>query len=81
MSVAIEPATDKAGAAEFSFDSPQSLFELTLPNPTDTGRPWASRYLYAVAADGKRFLVLKESGDSTPAQIAVLTDWQAELEK
>ncbi len=80
MSVAIEPTSDKAGAAVFSFDSPQSLFALTPPNAITLG-PWDNRYPYEVTADGKRFLVLKESGDSTPTPIAVLTNWQAELEK
>ncbi|UCF39500.1 MAG: hypothetical protein JSU96_04975 [Acidobacteriota bacterium] len=77
MSAAIKPATDKAGAAGFFFDSPQPLFALTPTNGIE--RP--SSFRYAVTADGKRFLVLKDSSDSTPAPIVVLTNWQAGLKK
>jgi Tol biopolymer transport system component len=84
MSVAIRSATEKVGAPEFAFDSPQSLFTLppmfTLP-VTSNGVFEAMAFRYAVTADGKRFLVLADSGNSTPAPITVLTNWQAGLKK
>jgi hypothetical protein len=77
MSVTVRPATEKAGALEFSFDSPQPLFAL----PPMNGTLGTMAFRYAVTADGKRFLVLGDSGNATPAPITVLTNWQAGLKK
>jgi dipeptidyl aminopeptidase/acylaminoacyl peptidase len=77
MSVAIRPPTEKEGATEFAFDSPQPLFTLPPMNSTLA----ASSFRYAVTADGKRFLVLEDSDNSTPAPITVLTNWQEGLKR
>lgn len=60
----LDPAS---GPAQFAFDSPQPLFT----SPPMNGTLGTMAFRYAVTAEGKRFLVLEDSGNATPAPITV----------
>ena len=74
MSVRVDPHRRAWGAA-----SPVQVFK----GPYETGSPASGRN-YDVAADGKRFLMVKEASavtQATPPQVVVVQNWGEELKR
>jgi serine/threonine protein kinase len=62
----------------FRASPPRSLFQTKLAGPLEVG----IRSNYAVAPpDGKRFLIVTETGQASPPSFTVVLNWQSELKK
>jgi hypothetical protein len=72
MVVSIEPGT------EFRASSPRELFQTRIAGPL----VWGIRFNYAVEPpDGKRFLIVTDTGQARPASFTVVTNWQQNLKR
>ena len=56
---------------------PQALFDVSVP----AIMPGRNTYVYAVAADGKRFLVNTRVGDAAETPLTVVVNWLAAVKK
>jgi eukaryotic-like serine/threonine-protein kinase len=64
-----------ADAARFDSDAPQMLFELTpLASPLRNGT-----FRYAVAASGKRFLIMMDPKEAARPPLTVVVNWEAAI--
>ena len=75
----------KTGGAAFAHSMPQPLFEMRLiprfvqQEPVTLQNAW---YPYAVADNGRRFLVATEvPAQTTEAALTVIVNWRATLKK
>ena len=68
----------RTSATSVETDTPYELFPVSFP-----GLGGGPGYTYDVTADGQRFLVLEAvgPGEGHPAQLTVVTNWQAGLAK
>ena len=68
----------RTSATSVETDTPYELFPVSFP-----GLGGGPGYTYDVTADGQRFLVLEAvgPGEGRPAQLTVVTNWQAGLRK
>ena len=69
--------TGSGGQPVFESTAPVALFELRVPNLNPAANPSA----YAVAADGKRFLVNTSLGDTAETPLTVVVNWMAAVKK
>ena len=67
----------KSDGETFELSSPRPLFQTRISGPLDIG----VRCNYAVSPDGERFLIATDVGESIPAQIHVVLNWTADLER
>ena len=67
----------RAGQPVFEAAVPQALFDVRTRNVP----PRFNRFNYAVAADGKRFLVNTGVGDVTETPLTVVVNWLAAVKK
>ncbi len=61
----------------FEVAAPQPLFDTPVPSIT----PGFNQYPYAVAADGKRFLLLTSGSEKADAPLTVVVNWLAGVKK
>ena len=85
-----EPRWTREGR-ELVYRTEDSLFAVTVdPKSGETGRPTAlfaypyrpllQQWSYDVAADGSRFLMVRQPRESAPRRVEVVVDWLGELE-
>jgi Tol biopolymer transport system component len=75
MAAEVRPA-----GSHLAFGSPRRLFETTLPRQSQSIGSVNNR-LYAVTADGQRFLVMAPVIDPAQNRIAVILNWSAGLKR
>jgi hypothetical protein len=70
-------AVDLEARSGFKATAPGPLFQTRISGSVAGG----VRFNYAVAPDGKRFVVVTDPEITTPATITVVPNWAAELKK
>ena len=75
--IAVEVKAGSGAQPVFKAAAPQALFEARVPSVS----PGFNQFTYAVAADGKRFLVNTVVGDTTEMPLTVVVNWLAAVKK
>jgi len=75
--MAVEVKAGSGAQPVFKAAVPQALFEARVPSVS----PGFNQFTYAVAADGKRFLVNTVVGDTTEMPLTVVVNWLAAVKK